>query len=143
MADLVDFDLINAALLLLRADTGPPALVVYPDANGVTPPTPTPPYVRVYSSIERPPDAEENNLGGASGSWTVRWYCHCVGGNEYAAGAVAMRVRAALLDVRPTVTGRSCGLIRHDASQPARPDADLGYQVMDQVDVYRMTSTPA
>lgn len=142
MSDLVDDALVEAGMALLRADT---SLTVYPDVNGNTPdsPPPVPPYVRVYSTIERPPDAGGNNLGGASGEWTVRWWCHCVGGNEAAATAVVMRVRAALLDVRPTVAGRSCGLIRQDAAQPPRPDTDTGIQVMDAVVVYRLASNPA
>lgn len=140
MSDLLDEQLVDAGMALLRADSG---LTVYPDANGITPESPSPPYVRVYSYIERPSDATENNLNGASGSWTVRWIAHCVGANEIAARAVAMRVRAAWLDIRPVVTGRACGLIRHDGSQPPRRDSDLGYQVFDQVEMYRLTSTPA
>lgn len=140
MADLLDDALVNAALELLRADAD---LTVYPDEDGNTPATPSPPYVRVYSHVERPFDAGPNNLGGASSTWTTRWWCHCIGANEYAAGAVAMRVRAALLDVRPTVTGRACGPIRQEASQPPRRDEDLGYPVFDATDVYRLTSTPA
>jgi hypothetical protein len=140
VSDLLDEQLVNAGLALLRADAG---LTVYPDVNGETPDAPPPPYVRVYAYIERPVDAGENNLGGTSGSWTVRWIAHCVGANEIAARAVAMRVRAAWLDVRPTVAGRVCGLIRYDGSQPPRRDNDLGYQVLDQIEMYRLTSTPA
>ncbi|MDP9145660.1 MAG: hypothetical protein M3N43_13390 [Actinomycetota bacterium] len=140
MADLVDDLLIEAGMALLRADTG---LTIYPDLDGVTPDTAAPPYVRVYPYIERPPDAGGNNLNGTSGTWTVRWICHCVAANERAATAVAMRVRVALLDARPTVAGRECGLIRHDGSAPPRRDSDLGYQVFDLIEMYRLTSTPA
>ncbi len=141
MADLLDDQLINAGLDLLRADTG---LRVIPDADGNLPnPLPPPPYVRAYTSIERLPDFGANSLLGTSGTAVVRWWLHCVGANETAANAVAMRASRALLDARPTVAGRECGPIRHEAAQPARRDDDLGYQVIDRVDVYRMTSTPA
>lgn len=142
MADLLDKLHIDAALTLLRADTG---LVVYPDAAGNAPSTPVADqaYVRVYAHIERPYDAAANALAGQSGTWTVRWWCHCAGPNDAAANAVAMRVRAALLDVRPTIAGRLCGLIRQEASQPATRDEDLGPTVIVRTDVYRLTTTPA
>lgn len=141
MADLLDKLHMDAGLGLLRADG---ALTVYPDAEGNTPPATAraQQYVRVYTSIERPPDSPNNTLDGTSGTWTVRWYCHCVGPNEYAATAVAMRVRAALLDKRPTVTARSCGLIRQEAGNPPTRDETTGTPVMDAVVVYRLTTQP-
>lgn len=140
MADLLDQLHIDAAMDRLRADG---SLTVYPDAEGLVPLAPSPPYVRVYTAIERPADASGNDLGGSSGTWTVRWYCHCVGATEYAAAAVAMRVRSALLDVRPTVAGRACGPIRQDAGQPTTRDESTGIAVYDRVDVYRLTTMPA
>ncbi len=146
MADLLDKAHIDAALNLLRADVG---LTVYPDANGVTPTTPptvngvVQPYVRVYAHIESQFDAPGNTLEHRSGTWTVRWYCHCIGSNDISSNAVAMRVRAALLDVRPVIAGRNCGLIRREASQPANRDEDLGPVLLDRVDVYRLVTTPA
>lgn len=142
MADLLDKLHVDAALDLLRADA---SLTVYPDPEGNTPDPPARAdhYVRVYTSIERPADAAGNNLGGTSDTWTVRWYCHAVGPNEYSAVAVGMRARAALLDKRPTIAGRSCGLIRQDAANPPTRDETTGAAVYDAVSVYRLTTQPA
>ena len=70
-------------------------------------------------------------------------YCHCAGGNQIAARAVAQRVRAALLDVTPTVTGRKCWPIRREAGQLVDRDESTGLLVMDGVSVYRLESVPA
>lgn len=139
MADLLDKLHIDAGLDLLRADA---ALVVYPDTEGNVDIEPSPPYVRVYSYIERPPDDPANGLDGLSSAWTTRWYCHCIGANESSAAAVAMRVRAALLDVRPTITGRSCDLIKQEAANPPTPDSSTGPTVLDAVVVYRLMTLP-
>lgn len=138
MADLLDLAHINAGLALLRADA---SLVVYPDAEGFTPVVPAPKYVRVYATIERPADAGANALAGASQQWVTRWYCHCVGANEYSALAVQMRVRANLLDVRPVIAGRNCGLIREDQALPPTKDDSTGGTVFDAVVVYRLITT--
>jgi hypothetical protein len=141
VADLLDRLHVDAGLGLLRADT---SLTVYPDPEGNTPVPASRPhaYVRVYSYIERPSEHPNNALDGASATWTVRWYCHCVGPNEYVATAVAMRTRAALLDVRPTIAGRTCGLIRQEAANPPTRDETAGPQVMDQIVVYRLFTQP-
>lgn len=137
MSDLLDKQHIDAGLDLLRADGG---LTVYPSSEGLTPFNPEPPYVRVYATIDRPADASANSLRGTSQVWVVRWICHCVGLNEYAAAAVGMRVRAALLDQRPTISGRNVGMIREDQALPPIKDDTTGRQVIDAVAVYRMTS---
>jgi len=138
MSDLLESLHIDAGLDLLRADGG---LVVYPDANGYVPTTLADQYVRVYTHTEQTPGDGPNNLGGASATWRVWWYCHCVGQNEYAAAAIAMRVRSALLDVRPTISGRNCGLIRHDGGQPTQRDSSTGVDVYDRLVIYRLTTT--
>jgi hypothetical protein len=137
VADLLDVAHIDAAMSLLRADTG---LTVYPDAEGFTPPLAALPYVRVYGYIERPSDAAGNSLAGVSRSWTTYLYAHCVGANEYAALAMAMRVRAAWLDVRPVVAGRDCGLLREYLCNPPLKDETSGSEVLDALCVYRFTS---
>jgi hypothetical protein len=141
VADLLDRLHFDAALTLLRADAGPPALVVYPDPEGLTPTIPADQYVRVYCHIDRPPDTNSNSLAGISQTLTTRWICHCVGLNEYASLATAMRVRAALLDQRVTIAGRNPGLIRQEQSNPPAKDDSTGRTVIDTVVVYRMTST--
>jgi len=142
LADQLDRLHVDAFLDRLRADTGPPALVVYPNTEGFVPTNPTPPYVRAYITIDRPIENGANSVLGTSGAWTTRCYTHCVGANEYAATAYAMRVRAALLDFRPTIAGRSCGLIRHEAAQPVQRDESTGTLVVDKADVWRFLSTP-
>lgn len=98
-------------------------------------------YFRVYTATERPDDADGNALIGRSSTWVTRWYVHHVGQNDTAVRALAMQSRTALLDERPTVTGRSCGLIRQEAAQPPQRDEHAGPLVIDLVVVYRMTST--
>jgi len=138
MADLLDKQHADAGLGLLRADA---QLTVYPDPEGLTPFDPEPPYVRAYVTIERPADAAGNSLAGLSQQWVTRWILHCVGLNEYAALAVAMRARAALLDQRPTIAGRNCGMIREEQYVPPVKDDSTGRQVFDAVCVYRMITT--
>ena len=59
-----------------------------------------------------------------------------------AARGVAERVRTALLDVRPVVSGLSCGLIRMDGDpQPPRRDETTGALVMDAIETYRLRAT--
>lgn len=137
MTDLLEEQHIDAGLGLLRGDTG---LTVYPDAEGIVPANPAPPYVRVYTNIDRPLDGSGNKLDGRSATWVVRYYCHCVGANEYAAAAVAMRVRTQLLDVVPTIAGRTCFQIKQDASEPTRRDESTGTTVYTRPVVYRLTT---
>jgi hypothetical protein len=82
-------------------------------------------------------------LTGDSDHAVTRAICHCVGGNAIAARAVAGRVTAGLLDVRPVIAGRVCWPIRDDGSaQPPRRDQSTGPTVMDQVVSYRLESLP-
>lgn len=138
MADLDDRTLVDAGLGLLRADRG---LVVYPDAEGVVPAAPEPPYVVVHSYVERPAADESHGLDGRSSAATVRWYCHAVGATEPASLAVAMRVRAALLDQRVTVPGWSTGLIRQEAAQPPGRDEAASTPVYTAAVVYVLAAT--
>lgn len=139
--DLLDKLHVDAGLGLLRADTG---LVVYPDAEGNTPAegSRAKSYVRVYSYIDRPRTADGNALDGLSSAWTVRWYCHSVGANEYSAVAVGMRVNRALMDVRPTIAGRACGRIEQETAQPPTRDEATGTTVFDLIAVYRLITMP-
>lgn len=139
MTDGLDQALVGVGLTLLGADT---SLTVY---DGKVP-DPTPdidanPYVLVYSYVSRPSEDPDNSLLGRSGVWVARWICHCVGGNAAAVRAVAQRVRTQLLDVRPTVAGLSCGLIRWEDSQPPQRDETTGVLVMDAVEVYALRAT--
>lgn len=136
MTDGLDQALIDAGLNLLRADLGPPALVVFD--GKVDDPTPKPPYVLVYTTVEWPDGAPADSLDGLSGSPVVRWICHCVGGNEIAARAVAQRARTQLLNQRPTIPGLNLGLIKQEQADPPTKDETTGSLVMDAVCVYRL-----
>lgn len=135
MADQLDENLAQSALLLLAA-TGIPVV----DDERVAAALPSR-YFRVYTATERPADADGNALSGLSSTWTTRWYVHHVGQNDTAVRALAMQSRTALLDQRPTVLGRSCGLIRQESVAPPQRDEQAGPLVIDLVVVYRMVST--
>jgi hypothetical protein len=132
----------NAVLALLDADNAPPALVVY---DGVVPDGGTAPYVLVYMYLMTPdglaaPDAVPLTFDSDVVDWWI--YCHCVGGNAAAARSVSDRVRVALLNVTPTIAGRSCFPIRWREGQPPQRSEETLQTVFDQVDVYGLRSVP-
>lgn len=147
MTDGLDQALVNGGLALLQADA---SLTVYPGGVPNLNPAATPPYVVVYSAVDWPAGAEGDALDGISGSPTVRWICHCVGGGtgampddaDTAARAVGQRVRTALLNKRLIVAGLDLGLIRQEpgGGVPTR-DESTGVPVMDLVVVYRTFAT--
>lgn len=126
----------DAILGLLRADLG---LAVH---DGHVPDGATPPYVLVYIA-DADPQGVSSPLTGESKRHVTRAYCHSVGGNHIASRAVAQRVRTALLDVTPTVAGRTCWPIRREEGQPAERDETTGTPLIDMVDIYRLESVPA
>lgn len=139
----------QAVLDLLVDATGPPPLLVF---DGAVPKDPAtgkskpPPYVVVYFAVSTPSGEmaiDSTSLDMDSDRVVLRAYCHSAGGNASAARIVAGRVRTALLDVTPTIAGRTCWPIRHDEGQPAQRDESTGVLVLDQVDVYRLESLPA
>src|SRR5262245_57309808 len=102
MTDGFDQALAGGGIALLRADLGPPPLVVFPGGVPNLTPAAIPPYVVVYSTVEWTAGAQGDALDGISGTPTIRWICHCVGGGvpgatpedaEIAARAVGQRVR--------------------------------------------------
>ncbi|MBX6358154.1 MAG: hypothetical protein IRZ05_20185 [Micromonosporaceae bacterium] len=127
----------DAILDLLRAD---PDLNVH---DGHVPDGSEPPYVLVYIADSDPEQSNSHSLTAESERHVMWAYCHCVGANQIAARAVAQRVRAALLDVTPTIPGRVCWPIRREEGQPADRDESTGQVVVDLVDVYRLESVPA
>ena len=132
----------NAVLALLRAAPGSPALTVY---DGVVPKSPDTQYVVVYAYVGTPdgetaPDKVPLTFN--SDVIDLRIYCHCVGGDASAARAVSGRVRAALLNVTPTIVGRTCWPIRWREGQPPQRNEETLTVVMDQVDVYGLVTVP-
>lgn len=97
------------------------------------------PYVRVYFHIEYPESESMLHTSDRAVAWV---YLHCVGANDTAASTTAKAIRDVLLDVKPTVSGRTCFPIRLDHSQPPQSDESTGHLVMDQVDVYRLETVP-
>lgn len=127
----------DAILDLLRAD---PELVV---CDGTVPQGTVPPYCVVHFADADPELADSRGLDGASTRHVTHAYVHSAGSNNIAVRAVRQRVRAALLDVRPTIAGRSCMPIRREDGQPARSDEETGSPLISAVDVYRLESVPA
>ncbi|MFV2094825.1 hypothetical protein ACFHW1_04950 [Micromonospora sp. LOL_014] len=127
----------DAILDLLRADS---ELTVI---DGPVPQGTVPPYVVVYIDDSDPELPDSRPLTGDSERHVTRGYIHSVGSNGVAVRAVRQRVRAALLDVRPTIAGRSCMPIRREDGQPARSDEETGSPLVSAVDVYRLESVPA
>jgi hypothetical protein len=137
MADLLDQQHADVGLDLLRADAG---LVVFDSV--VSDPTPDPPrYVLVYPVVEWPRDGVGTAVSATQVTITTTYYCHCVGLTAASARALAMRVRAALLNVRPVIAGRSCSPIKQREMAPPQRDESTGRAVMDQVGVYEFSST--
>ena len=136
MTDLLDVAVVNAGLDLMRADT---LLNVF---DGVVPsPTPTPPYVLVYSTVTWPSDDDTiSALDGRSRRVVARWICHCVGESQQASREVAQRVRAALLDARPQIAGLQPGFIRDEQDDPPVRNEQTGVVVFDAVHVYRLNA---
>jgi hypothetical protein len=143
MSDLLDKLHADAFLGLLHAALDPVPISVF---DGKVP-DPVPdikanPWVLVYFDPGWPVDGAANAFDGRAVTYVLRSTCHSIGATAAACRAVTGQVRAALLNVRPTVTGRSSGLIRWTDGQPANPDESLGFLVMDKVDVYQFTTSP-
>ena len=133
----IEADHADAWLALLEPE---PGLMIYDDAvpNGTTAP-----YALLYIAGTFAPGAPGNALDGTSREFTSRAIVHCVGADQVAARAIAGKVRSRLLDVRPVITGRSCGMIRQDAALDPVRDETMGSLVMDMVTIYRFASEPS
>jgi len=138
MTDTLDETHAQVALALLAANPNIPAVFDGLVAN----PTPTGPYVLVYSIVSWPRDGVGTSLAGTQVTITTTWYCHCVALDTAAAArAVGMQVRSSLLNVRPVIAGRICSPIKQvDSVAPAR-DESLARAVFDAIAVYDFTST--
>lgn len=131
----------DAVMGLLRAVSG---LTVYPpaepgDTGEIVPDGASPPYVAVHI---RPGFGLADRVDEATTRGIFDITCHCVGGNDIAARAVAQRVVNALLDVVPVIPDRQSYPIRYVDSPPARPDESTGRLVVDQVYQFRLVTLP-
>lgn len=138
----------KAFLDLLDADNTSPALLVL---DGIVPGPPQqttwqpPPYVLLYFALTTPSGVDEPDkvsLENTSDVLNAIAWCHCVGGDQHAALAVAGRVRAALRGVTPVISNRVCAPIVQSDSQPTQRDETTGTPVFDQVDIWQFTSLP-
>jgi len=142
MTDLVDELHAQAGLSLLRAGG---EITVY---DGQVAPAPEPglgpalPFVLVYVTVKWPGDGTANAIDAQAVTVNVEFNCHCVGETAAAARAMQMQVRARLLNQRPVVTGRNCGLIQQDEVQAPLKDEATGRLVMDGVSIYSFISAP-
>lgn len=127
----------QVALAILTADGNQP---VYP---GVAPDGVVPPYVLVYTVVEWPATGDGNTFDGHTGTCVTRWYTHSVGATDQSTRAIANRVRQLLVNVHPTVAGRSCGLIQQEAALPLVPNETAGSLVQDLAAVYVLTTYPS
>lgn len=128
-----------AVLALLQSQVSPIQLTVY---DGVVPALIDPktqPYVLVRFA-DGPPRL---NFVGVSHEYMLRITCHCVAGNEAAARTVIDRVRTALQDVTPTVSGRKCYPIRWADAVTVDANERTGSVVSMAVVSYELRSVPA
>lgn len=123
-----------AVVALLKAN---PNLTVF---DRPVPDLTAPPYVRVYVSLDR---EDRTSLCNTSDEPHVRITTHSVGATDESAWIVSDQVRTSLLDVKPAVTGYVAGPIDHELGIPPQEDNSTGRPVLDVVDVWTFTSTPA
>ncbi len=110
-----------------------------PVYDGEVPSGATRPYVLVYMSLQT---SDTSTFVATSDIATVTLYAHCVGETPAAARLVQSAVRSALLNIKPTISGRTCGQIGEDVAFPPDKDNTTGELVMDAVSVYSLTTWP-
>jgi len=132
--DLLDELHARTALDILEADG------LIPVYEGGVPDGATRPYVLVYPTVAWPNGRLGDSLDGKTRTCETRWFVHCAGETDQSARSVAGRVRQLLLNVRPTITGRSCGLIKQEASPPPVRDETTGVLVLDIAAVYLLVT---
>lgn len=130
----------QAALTILTADAVVPVYQGFVPEDPATGRTVPPPYVLVYSVVEWPADGEGKSFDGTTSTCVTRWYTHSVGATDQSTRAVANRVRQLLVNVRPTIAGRSCGFIQQEAALPLVRDELTGVLVQDLAAVYVLTT---
>lgn len=114
-----------------------PNVTVY---DAVVPNMPTLPYAVVYGDSG---SATQSNFRGQSGwrQWAMR--VTSVGSTPEQARWCAERVETALLDIRPTVTGRKCSTVDKTLALPVQRDDDVDPAVFYIPDEFQYLSTPA
>jgi hypothetical protein len=113
--------------------------------DGAVPANPAYPYAVLYINEG---DHEETDLTSASRQQAYDVQITAVGATAASARIYATKARAALVDVIPTVTGRTCWPVRKTSSQPVREDRDVtltgtATHPFYAVDTYRVASLPS
>lgn len=134
----------NAVLGLLRAGGG---LTVFPAADGATgstgrlvPNGTEPPYVAVH--IHGGPRATDS-LQATSTEMELYFYLHAAGATQLAAQVIADLALSRVLDVVPTIAGRTCWPIRYEADRPERYDDTATPAVWTYVTLLKLRSVAA
>jgi hypothetical protein len=124
------------ALSILSADANQPVYA------GVAPNAVTPPYELVYTTVELTGEGDGKTLDATTSTCVTRWYTHSVGATDQSTRAIANRVRQLLVNVHPTISGRTCGLIQQEAALPVSRDERTGALIQDLAAVYILTTFP-
>lgn len=103
-------------------------------------PPPSTPYV-VLRTDSAP--LTSDRLTQWSNRLDMRLYVTCVGATMREAQWAQEKTRALLVDVVPTVTGRTCGPLTMADSSPVTTDHDVTPPLLVVVDVYRLLSLAA
>lgn len=139
---MTNADAAAAVLALLVADTNLTVFDGKVPVNPVDGKLPARPYVVMWSPPV--PHSIIDNLSGRSGWQEQIVTVTCVGDTAGSVAIVARRVRDAVLDVVPVVTGRVSLPIRMDgAPTPTQADNDIQPPVMYSVLRWACSSTPS
>lgn len=135
-------DTTTAVLELLGADSNLRVFEAKVPVDATTGKPFAPPYVVLYPPG---PDGQAMvaNLTGQSIDFDGEWQTTTVGLEADSVRVVQARVRAALVDRRPSIPGRVSFPIRHAGAQPARRDDDVQPPVLYATDQWRCMSVPA
>lgn len=108
--------------------------------DGMAPDGASPPYAVLYADNG---NATRTALAAVSDRRDVSFQVTSVGLDGAGARSVAERVRAAVLDERPVVAGRTSSPVRQEVAEPLRVDRDVTPHLLYVVDVYAYSTVPA
>lgn len=139
MTDGLDELHAQAALTLLRANANLAAVFDSVVDDGTDPAAG---YVLVYTTLAFPTEHDANDLRHMSTTAVVTWTIHHAALTAAGARALADQTRETLLNVRPAITGRSCGFIKQDENLSPTKDETTGRPVMDAIATYSCITRP-
>lgn len=103
-------------------------------------PTGSTKYVAVYSNAGFDDDPR---YSGPTTRTEITFTIHSVGASKRQALWVAERVRAQLVNFKPTVAGRECARLQHPVSRPVLADTSSNPPLWYTVDQFDLSSFPA